>query len=277
MLIKFIIRMSEMILKVLEKMIYQLMLFCWRRFNWKPNKKKFFGNCLWMFSEKLTFDRTQIIYLKNLGLLYYAIPKVANSSIKSLLAKELNLTGDISRKGGLAYLFNNKVESKKLFSEGILVTKRQALELQKSGAESFTVVRDPIKRLESFYNTCNVSSILMKNLIRFYGKNSFWLRMTFEEFSNSVCLIPDIISNRHFLSQNSFIKYKGEIVVNYIFRLENLDTEFSNFLIKKGLNFEKIKNVNQGKIKTTKTHNKSLMIKLKDRYKNDYKLLKQSI
>ena len=98
-----------MILKVLEKMIYQLMLFCWRRFNWKPNKKTFFGNCLWMFSEKLTFDRTQIIYLKNLGLLYYAIPKVANSSIKSLLAKELNLTGDISRKGGLAYLFNNKV------------------------------------------------------------------------------------------------------------------------------------------------------------------------
>ena len=66
-------------------------------------------------------------------------------------------------------------------------------------------------------------------------------------------------------------------VVNYIFRLENLDTEFSNFLIKKGLNFEKIKNLNQGKIKTTKTHNKSLMIKLKDRYKNDYKLLKQSI
>ena len=277
MLIKFIIRMSETILNIFRKIIYQLMLICWRRFNWKPSKKTFFGNCLWKFSEKLPFDRTQIIYIKSLGLLYYAIPKVANSSIKNLLAKKLNLIGDSNRKGGLAYLFNNKAESQKLFSEGILVTKHQALEIQKSGAESFTVVRDPIKRLESFYNTCIVSPILMKKLIRFYGENTFWLGMTFEEFSNSVCLIPDIISNRHFLSQSNFIKYKGEIVANYIFRLENLDSELADFLIKKGLNFENINNVNRGMINTPKALNKSLMIKLKDRYKNDYMLIKQTI
>ena len=266
--------MLYVISNIINKITYKLILFFWRGLNFKLSRKIFSLKFIWLYSEKITYERTQIIYLKSHNLLYFAIPKVANSSIKNLFAKKLNLKGNKNRKGGLAYLFNNDIESKKLISSGILVSKSKALELTKTGVESFTVVRDPIQRLESYYNTCVVSPILMKKLSKFYGNNFFWYGMTFDEFSNSVCLIPDIISNRHFLSQNTFIKYKGEIIVNNIFSLEDFDSELSNFLINQGLNFEKIKNVNPGKKKIVKTKNKFIVNKLKNRYYNDYELLK---
>lgn len=52
--------------------------------------------------------------------------------------------------------------------------------------------------------------------------------MTFSDFANAVCEIPDTDSDTHFKSQHTFItNSSGALIVDYVGELENLHHDFN--------------------------------------------------
>lgn len=262
---------------IYRKILYRVTLFLWRKKNILFNDKKL-NDTIWRTVANIEKGNTQIIYLTDFNLVYMAIPKVANSSIKTLLAQNIGLKGNLNRKGGLAYLFNHHKEAKILNQKGILISKNKLNKLKKDNKnlKIFTVVRDPIDRLYSFYASCLASEVLMKKLINFYGPNSFSQGMSFKQFIEQVIQIPDLISNRHFQSQYLFLKYKNKYLVDNIFRFDQLNKELVVFLEASGIETGSFNNVNKGIfVEQTEKISSNLKFKVRKRYLKDYNLIEK--
>ena len=50
--------------------------------------------------------------------------------------------------------------------------------------------------------------------------------MTFEQFAEAVCMIPDKFAEDHFRSQHTFISHRGKVFVDHIGKLENIEREW---------------------------------------------------
>lgn len=228
-------------------------------------------------SSNIETENTQIIYLEKYKLAYLAVPKVANSSIKTCFAANLGLTGDENRKGGLAYLFNHPEEAKRLKEQGVLITKSKLTELKRKDPK-LTVIgmyRDPIERVHSFYSSCQVSDFLMKKLSDFYGANVFYQGQEFEDFLAQVVNIPDLISNRHFQSQYLFFQFQGKSMVDELYYFDEMNETLIPRLAELGLDVSGFRNVNQGKKdKKFKTDSlpSELLADARERFDRDYAL-----
>lgn len=148
--------------------------------------------------------------------LYFPIPKAASSSIKKVIAKDLGLYrgADIHELSypAIPHAFLKRCK----------------------GYFKFAFVRNPWDRAVS----CYLNKILKdpgvnedqyeKGIYKYWAKyNLFHAGMSFAEFVDAVCRIPDVEADAHFRCQASFFKTPaGDLEMDFIGRFENLAEDF---------------------------------------------------
>lgn len=181
------------------------------------------------------------IVIPELNIIYMAIPKVANSSLKRAfldgIEKELpeklqEEIDDDEKEFGV--LINKKIRNF-LGRNNYLVHRDEVL---KNYPDFLKVafVRDPYDRLVS----CWRDKILDEDLSNKRFQNGihrgflkhgrkFWRGMTFNQFVESVATIPDEIANPHFKSQTDFlIDNSGRWLPNWVGRFESITKDYES-------------------------------------------------
>lgn len=173
----------------------------------------------------------QIIALHDLKAYYVVMPKVACSTVMSICADLLDFKlpenawkPGVFRSKNYDSLIDKKTRDK-AYSD--MLSFRHLEDYW-----GFTFVRNPYDRLVSCYtqkiiqsqskksNTINgIASPLAKYRV-------FHRDMSFAEFAEAVCNIPDVLADPHFRSQSSFIYTKGgQCKVNSIGKFETLNED----------------------------------------------------
>ena len=174
------------------------------------------------------YDNSEAILLEPFHAIYFQIPKVASSSIKRRLMNELGLAGLAPH-----------------------TTRFPAPDIGRLEAGDyddyfkFSFVRNPWARIVSCYQSKiarnrNVNGTLFNRcLFHLWPKSLTAMRnraagipllnagLSFAEFVDAVSRIPDAAADKHFRSQHSFLcDANGELMVDYLGRLENFDEDF---------------------------------------------------
>lgn len=174
----------------------------------------------------IAFDRYRAIY--------FAIPKVANSSLKAISAELLKSEIDpsfLDPKWG-AKPFRDR-ESRRSLKEKRILIDRHNLE-QYREYWKFCFVRNPWDRLVSCFtekiNRHSKSGLddRRRDARVFAGLDGFSPGMSFEAFVLRVCEVPDSLADRHFMSQHLFVTdRKRRLLVDNVGRFETLDRDFA--------------------------------------------------
>lgn len=228
-----------------------------------------------------------VIVFHNYKAIYFAIPKVANSSFKAmsvdLLADSINK--EYLGSGWKPYPFRNAKGRKYLKKQRILVNE---LNEEEDNYWKFAFVRDPWDRLASCFSEkinkkdANGKPITSKThvegvsrvYIRKYGKRVY-KDMPFHEFVDLVCDTPDKEADEHFISQNKFlINNEGKVIVDYVGKLEKLEDDFD--YIKRECKFPENIQIphllKSSKGMYDKYYNDVLRMKVRERYKDDIEM-----
>lgn len=145
-----------------------------------------------------------ILNFPNQRLVYFAIPKSANTSIKHWL---LPLVGD----DPLQYSKNGKFRNIHKQVPWTTINKLEFLDI-KNQTLSFAVTRNPWERLVSVYK-----DKVLRRLHDPFKKLGFSDTMTILEFAELVSEINDQEADIHFKSQWLFITHRGHLLPNLIF------------------------------------------------------------
>lgn len=171
---------------------------------------------------------------------YMAVPKVATTSIKTALLPLLGLDDTYRRERDVHKAFGQGVH--KIYRHAMLHESKQSAKLHESkqsvikGLEGryrdyfkFAFVRNPYDRLVS----CYAEKIRPKKIgieQGPYGGVSLRPGMSFREFAEAVCQIPDEEADVHFRSQYVGVCGDGPdrpVLVDFLGRYENLEDDFS--------------------------------------------------
>jgi len=196
------------------------------------------------------------IYIPQLNLIYISISKTGISSIRSMFLDKVGIKYDDKEYDTI------HIEVKKAFK---YISKSKIVDNNK--AFKFSVVRNPFDRLVSCYK----NKILEEEYLPMqsgYG-GIFYKGMPFDKFVLSICKIPDIFSDRHFKSQYSYLYYKDNLIVDYLGKFENLDTDLAIIIDKYELG--DIPHINKSKVKSDYKdfYTSELVEHVYNRYKND--------
>ncbi len=213
------------------------------------------------------------VVIEKMRIVYYPIPKIASSSIKSYF-----LTHAITGAKG--------AESENHIHNNVHQDSYPTLPVSKArrlvGYTSFVVVRHPIERIWSCYKDKIVRykkngmplrpAFERYNII--FGKQFFDLEMSFEAFVHSVSRIPDWASDQHFRSQHCYVNVqKGKIAVDRIVRLENLDSEMRDLTKQLGLPPWDLRKLNEsGSSHQPMEIAANIKDKIYQRYRRDFEL-----
>ncbi|MBL4707306.1 MAG: sulfotransferase family 2 domain-containing protein [Flavobacteriales bacterium] len=150
-------------------------------------------------------NKASAIQIDALKLIYVPIPKVANRSIKEILAERIRLKYTVSA---------HKAKWKYI----------PLASVAKSSSYSFSFVRNPLDRLVS----CYVQKTQMKDPIHNFWKygNLVYPNMSFTAFVSMVCKTPDYLADRHFKSQHQFLIINGDLSVDYLGKYESLKEDW---------------------------------------------------
>lgn len=177
--------------------------------------------------RQLAGDRTDpyhIIPLHDYKAIYFAIPKVANSSLKSLCFDLL----------GLEAQYPEDVKWKpKVFNQGkVPLLSQQEVRDRYSDYWKFCFVRNPWDRLVSSYHDAirppdTKHPVYRDGVKKGYTKlEGFSSGMSFAEFLEQVVKIPDTRAERHFMSQHCYVfDRRGRKLVDFVGRFEHLDAD----------------------------------------------------
>ena len=197
---------------------------------------------------------------------YFPVTKVACSSIKSALTKPI--LGEYLKA-----------------PHSVLKTRRDSDSQRFSNYFKFAFVRNPwsravscfsekIRPVESKYRPLNnkwFQDGIAKGLLKF---GVFKANMSFEEFVDAICGIPDREAETHFVSQYKFLTGKnGNLVVDFIGKFERLHTDFERVCKAIGLEPLKLPKINASRHDNyLKFYNKETIRKIAKRYKKDIDL-----
>ena len=166
---------------------------------------------------------------------YTFIPKVACSSLKMALSNTFNVDVDISD-AAKENVFNDLQSFEAMHAANWPIAAKHLMVTDRVWDYlKFAIVRNPWDRLVSCYKNKilvggdtnefyenGVHRALLKN----YG-DLFSSGMSFDEFAEVVCGIPDEFAEDHFRSQHTFIAHRGEVFVDRIGKLENIEEEWA--------------------------------------------------
>jgi hypothetical protein len=195
-------------------------------------------------AEERLRHRAKYIVSDEYRFVYFAIPKVASSSILSSLLPFFDYF-EVNEKAikGLtqeSMLIDHKGQpiggphtgAHKLFSRSPFQINK---ELLLGGMDNvyhnyfkFTFVRNPWDRLLS----CYMSKVVPERFagsFKTYSNVAFRDDMSFQEFAEAVCLIPDEEANIHFCSQHVFVCSRASgknVLADFVGRFENLEEDF---------------------------------------------------
>jgi hypothetical protein len=196
-------------------------------------------------AEERLRHRAKYIVSDEYRFVYFVIPKVASSSILSSLVpffdyfdaseqaiKDLAKESMLIDHKGLP-IAGPDTGPHKLFSRSPFQINKQLL---LDGMDNvyhkyfkFTFVRNPWDRLLS----CYMSKVVQERFawsFKSYSNVAFREDMSFEEFAEVVCRIPDEEANPHFCSQHIFMCSRGsrkDILADFVGRFENLEEDFA--------------------------------------------------
>lgn len=190
------------------------------------------------------FDcETVIIALHREQALYFAVPKVASSSIEYAITDLLKSRlprGTIERIDDGLHFFRGKAKRREMRDRHHLLCKHEVGRYK--GYYSFAFVRNPWSRLVSCYHD-KVDPKEISEDLNPRGAAAVMLQAgtptshaTFEDFVRAVHRTPDETSNRHFRSQHTFLTDRnGNLLPDHVFRFENLVEEFNALTERLGL------------------------------------------
>ena len=213
----------------------------------KQLSKTINGNLLKQFYR---LNRNYALKVNDLKLIYIPIPKVANRSIKEVLAQKLGMSGKLSA---------HKYKWHKISLNKVLL----------HSSFSFAFVRNPLDRLISCYVHKIEMNDIKKNLWKYGDLVS--QDMSFEDFANFVCQTPDSIADRHFKSQYQFLYQKEQLIVDYIGKFETIQKDWDQLAIK--FNLGQLNHANKSlRVEIDKYYTKELAEKVAKHYKKDIEL-----
>jgi hypothetical protein len=166
--------------------------------------------------------------------IYFAVPKVANSSLKTafwdLFPAEVREAADVTQGKRRAYTLDDNREL--LFSTGSRILKHQTKRYPHYF--TFAFVRSPWDRLVSCYSDKILSSAVLEDGSRdvehraIHDRAGLPENMEFDEFARRVARIPDRTANRHFRSQHTFLCDRNlRLLPDFIGRYERLGEDFA--------------------------------------------------
>ncbi|MCH7589379.1 MAG: sulfotransferase family 2 domain-containing protein [Chloroflexi bacterium] len=222
------------------------------------------------------YDNSQPIILEPFNAIYFQVPKVASSSLKTLFKKELGLPGLAPHATRFSVPNSDKLEAGSY-----------------SDYFKFCFVRNPWARIVSCYHSKIIQNRNMNQT--FWTQCLFYVipksassgrhrlselpilnaHMSFEEFVNAVANIPDEYANKHFRSQHTFLcNPQGELLVDYVGHLETFKEDFQYVARRIGLRVVGL----QHRPKTKRRHYKDYYSKdawknVAIRYRKDIELL----
>jgi len=165
---------------------------------------------------------------------YTFIPKVACSSLKMALASQFGVNVDISAEARQDVFSDLQSFEAMHAANWPIAPKHAMLTAQSWDYLKFAIVRNPWDRLVSCYKNKILASGdtndfyengVHRMLVKNYG-DLFFSDMTFEQFAEAVCMIPDKFAEDHFRSQHTFISHRGKVFVDHIGKLENIEREW---------------------------------------------------
>ncbi|MCC6454645.1 MAG: sulfotransferase family 2 domain-containing protein [Caldilineaceae bacterium] len=188
------------------------------------------------------YDNSLPILLEPFNAIYFQIPKVASTALKTLFKKELGLPGLAPHATRFPVLTMGEIETGPYSSHF-----------------KFCFIRNPWARIASCYQSKVVNSrnlnqtfwtqclyyvmprsagALRHRLASFLVLNA---NMSFEEFVNAVAEIPDEYADKHFRSQYTFLcNASGELLVDYVGHLETFKDDFQQVAQRIGLGGESL-------------------------------------
>ncbi len=170
----------------------------------------------WVIRRAAGRGSAECWHLDHASLLYVQVPKVATRSIQAALGAwafpGLAVGWKAGRRGDTAF--------------GCMLDPRGISRL-KSVDFSFAFVRDPLSRLVSCYrdkvalSSDGKAPRLARTVYPAYGIQP---GMPFPDFVDIVARVPDCMAERHFRSQHTFLFHEGKCVVDFVARMEALDS-----------------------------------------------------
>lgn len=175
------------------------------------------------------------IVLHKYKTIYFPIPKVACSSLKKFCADTLNIE------------IKGKDINEDVHDQHFPCVKKYKINKMYKDYFKFCFVRNPWDRLVSCYmnkifldenDIQQTKSRFVSNKI---NQKKFKLGMSFEEFINAVCSIPDEKADSHIVSQYTYVTdHEDNVLVDFIGKLENFEEDFANIHNKIGVKNVKI-------------------------------------
>ena len=165
-------------------------------------------------------EKPELWHFDASGFGYIQIPKVATRSIQLCLANYYVGQEKISKPQEWNRETIRVVENKTAFH----ATQKQIFEISRN-TFIFAFVRNPYERLYSAYKN-KVMEPLESGAKNILSNHGITLGMSFEAFVDIVCDIPDGKIDRHLRSQSWFLTFEGNLIPNYIGRLESFDEDW---------------------------------------------------
>ncbi len=181
-------------------------------------------------NRKIRRETPEVWRIEDTNLAYIQIPKIATRSIRACLTEHLlNCEGLDIEKDHLSPVKMEEIERR--YAKHM--RHRDIMEL-KNRYCIFAFVRNPLERLFSCYKNkvLDVRNTGGKNIFYNLGIEPW---MSFQQFVEIVSDIPDYQADRHFRSQHWFLNYRGQPLVDKIFKMEEFDHNWGQLAQEYGL------------------------------------------